>query len=81
MNTQQYQHNMNENEYNNLLNRMNYLSINNSNFNNTNKQFQQQQQQQQQNIIFDSMNDLVMSDNYCETTMFSNGYFSSSIYR
>jgi len=41
----------------------------------------QQQMQVQQNIMYDSMNDMVMSDYCeCETTMFNNGYFSSSIY-
>ncbi|ORX81859.1 hypothetical protein BCR32DRAFT_293025 [Anaeromyces robustus] len=78
--------NLNENEYNNLLNRMNYLTINDSNFNNNtnnNKQPQNSQiQTQQQNIVYDSMNDMVMGDYCeCETTMFRNGYFSSSIYR
>jgi len=73
---------------------MNYLTINDSNYNNVNTNVKQQSQLQQsqpqsqiqtqpeqQNVFYNSMNDMVMSD-YCdnEITMFNNGYFSSSIY-
>jgi len=52
-------------------------------------QSQQQQQQsqmqiesQQQNMLYDSMNDMVLGDYCdCEMSLFNNGYFSSSIYR
>jgi len=82
---------MNENEYNNLLNKMNYLNINDQAFqnnininnnNNNNKQLQlQSKSQPQQNMTYDSLNDMIMSDYCeCETSMFNNGYFSSSIY-